>query len=720
MWIATGFATGASIHEAVGLPVVVAFSDGNLGPVAAALRHKWPDLSLVVCADDDYMDPKNPGLTRAKEAARTVGAKVAVRDFMGRRPESPEAQKQAKEQGKDYSDFNDLQRVFDRDTVRQQIERVIEAADIEQSKPDDLLEPTTFPPPEDERPCFRVLDNEYEADGRRYQPGVYFCEGRKQKDGATTPVNTWMCSPLHVDAVTFDEQRDNFGRLLRFKTTLDEWREWAMPMELLRGNGEELRGALLAMGVQLDPSQGRRLLPEYLQWRVPKQRIRCALQAGWAGAGAFVLPDTVIGPKAAGMTFQSIERGHAEYTAVGTLEGWRQEIAARAVGNPLLTLALSAGFAGPLLHLVRGESGGVHFVGDSSTGKSTLVEAACSIWGGPEYKRSWRATVNGLEGAAALFNDGLLVLDEISECDPAEVGKIIYALGNGLGKQRASRSGMARKVTRWRCVVLSSGERTVETSIRAGGGRIKTGQSMRLADVPVARTFGVWDTLHGLPDGAALSNALRQAATAHYGRPGRAFLERLTQDDRDWSAYFEWAKATALFDSGGEGQVERVAARFALYGMAGELATEYGLTGWPVVAALEAAGEGFHLWLSQRGRGNDEKRRILEQVSDFAVRHGDARFSDANAVLADRGPIVQDRAGWWRDEGNSRTYLFTPDGLREALTGFDLKRGLDVLQAAGMLLVPKSGGERRQSVRIGGHSVKVYPITLREESGHES
>ena len=64
-------------------------------------------------------------------------------------------------------------------------------------------------------------------------------------------------------------------------------------------------------------------------------------------------------------------------------------------------------------------------------------------------------SANGMEGAAALFNDCLLALDEISECDPKEVGAIVYALGNGRGKQRASRTGSARGVVRWRCFVLS-------------------------------------------------------------------------------------------------------------------------------------------------------------------------------------------------------------------------------------------------------------------------
>jgi putative DNA primase/helicase len=203
----------------------------------------------------------------------------------------------------------------------------------------------------------------------------------------------------------------------------------------------------------------------YLQDKLPKRRMRCALQVGWCDS-SFVLPDAVIGPKASGVIFQSGERGHDEHTKAGTLAGWQSDIAALADQQSLLlTLALSASFAGPMLARCNAEGGGVHFVGDSSTGKTTLLEAGCSIWGGANYRRSWRATANGMEGAAALFNDCLLALDEISECDPREVGAIVYSLGNGRGKQRAGRSGNARGVTRWRCVVLSSGERSIATTM---------------------------------------------------------------------------------------------------------------------------------------------------------------------------------------------------------------------------------------------------------------
>lgn len=568
-----------------------------------------------------------------------------------------------------------------------------------------------------ERPVFRVFDDWLEHGGAKFRPGVWHFGTDKDGD----PTQTWVCSPLHVGAVTYDGQDNNFGRLLRFKNTLGRWREWAMPMESLRGAGDELRGELLAMGVEIDPTaKARNLLATYLQAKPPKRRMRCALQVGWCD-GSFVLPDTVIGPKASGVIFQSGERGHDEHTRAGTLAGWQAEISARAIGNPLLLLALSASFAGPMLARCNAEGGGIHFLGDSSTGKTTAIEAACATWGGPNYRRSWRATANGMEGAAALFNDCLLALDEISECDPREVGAIVYALGNGRGKQRAGRTGNARAVTRWRCFVISSGERTIATTMQEGGHSAKAGQAVRLLDIPAARAFGAWDILHGMPSGTAFSDALKRAAATHHGHAGRAFLQKLTRDDRDFCGLLEKFKGLPEFsaDGGeGQGQDKRAAGRFALLALAGELATEYGLTGWPEGGAIQAAAEGFKAWRGLRGRGNDERRQILERVSGFIERHGDGRFSDADS---DSESQTRDRAGWWRDLQDSRLYLFTAEGMREALKGFDFNRALDVLQEAGALSAPGADGKRAKPERIksrGVGTIRLYTIHTDKLGGH--
>jgi putative DNA primase/helicase len=714
--IGEGVATVLSAKEASGHPSIAALSAGNLPAVAKAMREDYPAAALVILADlvkaTGETDP------HAIEAARSVGGLLAVPDFGADRPEGA-------------TDFNDLHQAQGLEAVKQAIARALSETDVTHvtdvqanngaassvtaeaaaDVTDVTSEGEPAIPDESNRPCFNVFDDwQPLPDDTKLRPGVWFFGIRagKKSDDAPTLTQQWICSPLHIEAVTFDGQDNNFGRLLRFKNTLGRWREWAMPMELLRGAGDDLRGELLAMGVLIDP-HAKNLLAQYLQAITPKRRVHCALQVGWCGK-SYVLPDTVIGPAASGVIFQSGERGHDEHTRGGTLAGWKSDIAARAVGNPLLTLALSASFTGPMLARCIGESGGIHFFGDSSTGKTTIIEAACATWGGENFRRSWRATANGMEGAAALFNDCLLTLDEISECDPKEVGLIVYALANGRGKQRASRTGNARSVTRWRCVVLSSGERTITTTMAEGGYRTKAGQSVRLLDIPVARRFGAFDDLHGLPSGAAFADAIRRAAVAHHGHAGRAFLEKLTRDGRDFCELLERFKALPEFSAdGGEGQDKRTAGRFALLALAGEVTTDYGITGWPEGAAIEAAAEGFNAWRSTRGRGNNERRQILERVSGFIERHGDSRFSNANANASDDAMRIN-RAGWWHEESGGRVYLFNAEGLREALKGFDFRRALDTLQEAGALPKADASGERAKAQRIDGRLVRLYPI----------
>ena len=79
--ICEGYATGASIYQAAGLAVAVAFDAGNLMPVALSMRRKFPRLKLLICADDDSKTPGNPGLTAANAAAAAVRGAVAVPSF---------------------------------------------------------------------------------------------------------------------------------------------------------------------------------------------------------------------------------------------------------------------------------------------------------------------------------------------------------------------------------------------------------------------------------------------------------------------------------------------------------------------------------------------------------------------------------------------------------------------------------------------------------------
>jgi phage/plasmid primase-like uncharacterized protein/prophage antirepressor-like protein len=123
--ICEGYATGATIHEITELPVVVAFSSNNLLKIAHRVVKNHPRTGVIVAADNDRFKPGNPGLTKAKEVAAAVKARLVVPKF-------------ASDEG-EPTDFNDLYLTEGQEKVRnafltneynQQCVEVTQKADI--------------------------------------------------------------------------------------------------------------------------------------------------------------------------------------------------------------------------------------------------------------------------------------------------------------------------------------------------------------------------------------------------------------------------------------------------------------------------------------------------------------------------------------------------------------------------------------------------------------
>ncbi len=555
------------------------------------------------------------------------------------------------------------------------------------------------------RPCFRTYDHATTLDGKQLKPGVWHHGNKRDADGNLVPVDEWLCGPLHVEAVTRSESRKaDYGRLLRFRNLDDCWLNWAMPGELLAGQPADVLRVLFNMGLKIAHRHRARVV-EYIAEQSPNRRVTAATSTGWHGPELFITPLENIGKGDA--IHQAESTADGDYGKAGTLDGWREGIAALLPGNPILQLAIGTALAGPLLAPLNIHTGGgFHLLWDSSNGKTTAVLCAASAWGhGAHFTLKWNATANGLEGIAALRNDGLLALDELGQADPRYVGDVVYSVADGTGKQRAGRSSAARRVRRWRVMLLSSGEVTLETKMAEAGKRTRAGQEVRLVTVSAGRTFGAWDNLHDHPGGASLSDALKRASSTHYGHAGPEFV-RLLIESGDLDKLPEMLDTIRAHFPAPPGQPARVAERFAIVALALELAAGMGLLPLAQGEATASMVELFEGWRGERGEGPSEDRQILRAVADFIDRHGGSRFQSVEGGADE----VRDRAGYWEKTGDELLYLFTSSGLKEATQGFELTRVGRALDSVGAIAKKEAGKYQCRRRFPGGRNPGLYWI----------
>jgi uncharacterized protein (DUF927 family) len=559
------------------------------------------------------------------------------------------------------------------------------------------------------RPCFPPfrLDTE----------GLWYLQqGKASEDGSTGALNpVKVCGPFQVMAEARDERACAWGLRLRWQDGDGGTHEETIPRELAIGEGAELARILVRRGLWVAPDEVRRkkLVAYLANVRVPG-RARSVERVGWHGS-TFLLPDDAFGEAIGGERVHlALDMEHA-FRVGGSLADWQREVGRPAEGNSRLAFALSCAFAAPMLGRLGMESGGFHFCGRSSKGKTTCIEAAGSVWGGPVYRETWRATANGLEAVALAHCDCLLILDEQGQALPHEAGEVAYLLANGMDKVRARKSLDGRPRRRWQTLFLSTGEVTLADKMREDGRTPKAGQDVRMVDIPVTpegqdQAFENWD---GFESSKALADHLRVATRRAYGTAIRAFLERLCRlPDREILDLEQrksaWARSH--LPRGADSQVGRVVDRFALVAQAGELATEWGIVPWRPGNAEWASEVCLQAWLAQRGGiGAGEQERGLAAVVGFIERHASSRFADWD----NQGERVANCAGFRRRDGQGRTdYFFHAEGWKDACDGLLPKDVARACVEAGLVDTVLELGKLRfqKNVKVPGRGTERFYI----------
>ncbi len=248
------------------------------------------------------------------------------------------------------------------------------------------------------------------------------------------------------------------------------------------------------------------------------------------------------------------------------------------------------------------------------------------------------------------------------------------------------------------------------------GQKTNAGQEIRLADIEADAGFnmGLFEKTHNQLSPATMALSLKEYSSKYYGAVGMAWLQQVVTNQPSIAidiadAMQEFVNSAVLPDS--TGQIIRVARRFALVAVAGELATQYGLTGWNEGESTDAAYKCYRAWLEHFGmEGNKEDRAILAQVRAFFESHGASRFDNIRTPNNER---IQNRAGFfYTDDAGFRVYMVLTEVFKKELCqGFESRTVVRVLLNEGWLK-PATDGMPTHKPRIKGVGTpRVYVFT---------
>jgi len=567
--------------------------------------------------------------------------------------------------------------------------------------------------------------------------GLYYTGGSEDQP----PL--WLCDPVEILGQGRDADGENWGLLLRLKDPDQGTHTWAMPSRLLVAKFGDLEGELLNLGFRLDlNTQQRNHLRYALGGATSNARVTFAETPGWnapgGGDSAFVLinGETVGSPSEQIILKSPPEAAASKLRQAGTLDEWKAQIAAKAVGNTVAAFSICSAFAGPLLKPLGEVSGGFHFFGRSKTGKTLAMKLGVSVWGPthePCLLRSWRSTANGLESTAEECNDALLALDEVHQAEPKDVVSAVYLLANERGKQRLRQDASAKRARSWRTVVLSNGEHSLDAMAAKAEQVLPAGAETRIPSVPTD-AMPMWSNTHEAASSAAMISALLRSLQRQHGTAIRPFLaglaDLLAENDGSLEEALEELRQdfNDKLPQNADAQVRDVSRRCALIALAGELATEWGILPWEEGEAKRAAKQVLAWWLERRGgAGSTEDHQHVKAVRSYLTEYGPPRFvalTSQKPPGGQSGPerwvekyperLVTLRMGWRRmtadDEGGE--FLIPGDAWAKICT----TAGIDPAEAAKTLnrkghLGKGDGKNLTRSVRVPGvGKIRAYVV----------
>lgn len=389
------------------------------------------------------------------------------------------------------------------------------------------------------------------------------------------------------------------------------------------------------------------------------------------------------------------------YVAGGEFGDWREAVA-QIADYPSVLIALYASLAAPLLEILGCQNFVVDWSHMTSTGKTTVLRLAASVWGAPDERvassamQTWDVTRVWLERAAATLHSIPLILDDTKRARKADfVAQTIYDIVSGRGRGRGSINGTQELAT-WRTVLLSTGEQRITDFSQDGGTRPRV---LELWGMP----FGGTDQKTG-----AVVQKLTASLFQHFGHAGPMFVRFLMQHRDNWPAWREQFRATqrVFLDRAKDNPFAgRIAEPLAVLTMAEAL----GCAALELPWGFKETASGLWDALASEAGEADRAKVALEHVIGWAVGHQEQFYGRSGEDMPTGGWV-----GRW-DDGSWQWIGFLKDRIATVLRDaeFDVESTIRLWRDRGWLLLDEDEKRMHRS-RIGDASFRL--VTIRREA----
>lgn len=525
------------------------------------------------------------------------------------------------------------------------------------------------------------------ADASDLPPGfVVRPDGIYVKGGAGDPIAPRnICGPLTVKALSTTPDGRLRSKIVTFMDMDGREHERLVPLANFGPGTAKVVQSLRSGGLRVTygaDTNVARLLDEW----IPAQRVIELDQHGWVGDAmdAFLTADgCCVGLD----SYRCCDALIETMPPSGTWEAWRVDVAAPCGNDPFAILALCCGLVGPLMRILGLPSGGVNFAGVTSV-QGDLLMAVCRSVGLASV------CTTGLSGKALLragyrSQDGTFVLGELGAGDASRIFKALDA---------TALAGAGDHKHYDRSFVVSFSPWSME------GMPVPRPGARTLIDDPI----DIDGSACTLP--TEVAQRIMHAAGNHHGVVGPAFLAWMLQRRTSFPKVAEMHVRLAQHFKASVGcedvVADRVASRLAAVALAGELATQAGLTGWQKADASRACLRLLSAWVARHSCSVDTDANVYaRQILDYVAKYSEQFASDAGSEGS------APRAGY-RD---TRHVYVLPRNWR-AIFPNGAKKAAKALAAEGLLTSNSDGYQYRVPRGLDPNQPKVYALRLPAES----